>query len=620
MAIFHARSSAGLVKCGLLLIAVSICWILMVTYMHVSSLSAETEGTSVRSSRGRQHGHSGQASSRVRAKSVHGRGHEPLDRDQPASHAAQSLPVFVLEEHHEAVRYWMWALQAGRLPRRSGNTLIHIDAHSDLATPPVDQEFPMFRWPPFVEVAPNRPTHALQIHIDAHSDLATPPVDQEFPMFRWPPFMEVARLMQRNDMFIVSAALTGLFSRIVWIWPTWDRTAILETLHGEATTWNVTVGSWQRPVAPSPGPWSGSTRPRARVVTEEDLCICLQPLNPTAYWLDNALGTYCVRFNSTDDADWPPETTEACPASVSLKAEIYSEEAFLRQAHPGGLFHRVSPQDGFVLDIDEDFYGCEPVAQSLYDVGLQESLLRMLSFWVKKIFCGASAEHEHVSDFLFHTLTQFIKKNKYLCSKMAHASLPDSSKILKNRCLISANRYLTRKLKQKLKSLHTPFVDSVFCPFENEAFYKYLLYQLLRLLSSLTNAQLDSVAEVGICFKTSLSTFEDGEVGHFRLCDGYNRPNYTAVTFYSPDLEDIEARGDRLHRIVGQMGVAPNLVTVCRSMRDGYTPRAHFRQIEASVLNILQARYNKGDTFLQLMYDRDLLGGKSGWWHRHKMP
>ena len=322
-------------------------------------------------------------------------------------------------------------------------------------------------------------------------------------------------------------------------------------------------------------------------------------------------------MNSSDDEDGLPSVAEeaSCPVRLKATVEIYSEDEFLRQARPGGLFQPVSSRQGFLLDIDEDFFGCEPVAQRLYDVHLDQALLDAISSRVGKIFCGGTAEHELLSDYIFNSIIQFLIKNRYVCSKMGHLS--DIYEILRSRCVISVYQHITERLQQKLISMNSLFVDSIFCGSENSMYRKSLLFELIKLLAPLKNVQLQAVAEVGICFQVSVHSFNEAMVGHLRLCDGYNRPNQTVVTFYTPTPDDIAARGKRLHRILGRLDVAPDVVTLCRSVRDGYTPRPHFRQIEDTVLNKLEAKYSESGGSLRVMYDRDLLGGKEGWWHRH---
>ena len=46
----------------------------------------------------------------------------------------QEIPVFTVEEHHEAFIVWNQAAKAGWIPEKE-NCLFHVDTHSDMATP-----------------------------------------------------------------------------------------------------------------------------------------------------------------------------------------------------------------------------------------------------------------------------------------------------------------------------------------------------------------------------------------------------------------------------------------------------------------------------------------------------
>ena len=46
----------------------------------------------------------------------------------------ESVKTFIIEEHHEAFIIWNYAIQQGLIPQ-SGNTLFHVDEHSDMGTP-----------------------------------------------------------------------------------------------------------------------------------------------------------------------------------------------------------------------------------------------------------------------------------------------------------------------------------------------------------------------------------------------------------------------------------------------------------------------------------------------------
>lgn len=44
------------------------------------------------------------------------------------------IPVFIVEEHHEAFIVWQFVIQQGWMPAK-GNCLFHVDEHSDMGTP-----------------------------------------------------------------------------------------------------------------------------------------------------------------------------------------------------------------------------------------------------------------------------------------------------------------------------------------------------------------------------------------------------------------------------------------------------------------------------------------------------
>jgi len=93
----------------------------------------------------------------------------------------QNIPVFTVEEHHEAFIVWNYAAKAGWIPDKE-NCLFHVDAHSDMATPRF-----------------NKSIHELK------SDLS------ELKKFTYKE-LNIAS-------FIVPACYQGLFNQVFWIKP-----------------------------------------------------------------------------------------------------------------------------------------------------------------------------------------------------------------------------------------------------------------------------------------------------------------------------------------------------------------------------------------------------------------
>lgn len=93
----------------------------------------------------------------------------------------QAIPVFVLEEHHEALIAWHYAIRNGLLPP-ANNMLLHLDEHADLAAPRM-----------------RRPL---------------PPLDGDHEQFCRFVFEEIAIFE-----FIVPAIYEGIFDQVYWLLP-----------------------------------------------------------------------------------------------------------------------------------------------------------------------------------------------------------------------------------------------------------------------------------------------------------------------------------------------------------------------------------------------------------------
>lgn len=59
----------------------------------------------------------------------------------------------------------------------------------------------------------------------------------------------------------------------------------------------------------------------------------------------------------------------------------------------------------------------------------------------------------------------------------------------------------------------------------------------------------------------------------------------------------------------------PVLVTICRSMRDGYTNPHQWKHIESGILELLEKSYGK----LDIVYDKNLMGGALGLGHHARV-
>ncbi|XP_035828677.1 uncharacterized protein LOC118478692 [Aplysia californica] len=502
-----------------------------------------------------------------------------------------TLPVYIVEEHHEVIPYWFHAAESGRLPSPKGNTLV-----KQLSPDLVVRNFVFVRFFFFF---------FWLVHVDAHSDMAIPVVSPDFPLFRWPKKSEIPMLMTENDRFIVAASLSGMFSRIVWIWPSWDEEENLKTMYSDHMIVDVTTGTWLRPIAHGSEP----------II---DLCFCVTALNspPSKGLAGDGRYNYCYRFNSSEPRDMLGTniTQAGCLQKMRVRVEVVSETALMRSLK-AGQFEQIEESSGYILDIDEDYFGCEASVLPLYKAGIDEAYIQRISFWVEKLFCGKTIETESAADGIFQMLITFIINSNNKCHFNS-----TSRDIFLHPCGVKLYNILDERIfnVRNRRPKTGLSVEEVFCTIKATSSLKKqhisILSQLLSLLHNLTEPQLHALSEVGVCWYVSPSTFNNDKVHHFKLCDGNNKPNNTMVTFFTPDQWEVRQRSQRLETILQRMTLTPDLVTLCRSVRDGYTPRSRFRQIESSVIGVMRGVYGGEDGGnVNVLYDRDLLGGVYGW-------
>ena len=95
----------------------------------------------------------------------------------------RTIPLVFVDEHHEVVPYWTREIVKGKL-KNKGNILVHVDGHSDLATP-------------------------SNFELISRTKVTT-------DVTKLGPFM------QSNDRFIVPFLLNGIFDGVLWVYPTFS--------------------------------------------------------------------------------------------------------------------------------------------------------------------------------------------------------------------------------------------------------------------------------------------------------------------------------------------------------------------------------------------------------------
>ncbi|KAK2151143.1 hypothetical protein LSH36_374g00033 [Paralvinella palmiformis] len=453
----------------------------------------------------------------------------------------KSIDVFVIEEHHEALSYWHRFAITNKI-NRTGNTLIHIDAHPDMAAPEFLPGMPDFTWS----------TRQQQ----------------------------VIMLMQKNDVFIQGAVMIGMLSHIIWIYPSWDKNYDLN--EHEIFIFEIGILTTKR-----------------NDNNHKIICECRTPVDKYTYQVRAGTKSECS-YSREDDNGSDDEITiekEFCRTKRSLLVEaIVGEVALEALKKSSGLNE---PTD-VILDIDEDFFGCERGGTTLENVRIPWSVVERLDRLTNELLCPKNAIHEEAGDRL---MKGFIADFVRLCRLATESTCNVSSRVIVDR------------VKGSFLKQHR-LTPRMFC--QDRDYSLHLLRNTADVFRTLKYNQLVRLADLGFCLSESPATygFENGNA-EFSVCHGAISANDHLVFIYVPEEEELTKQMSLVRSILARVtAMQPNIVTLCRSVRDGYTPRHLAKRIEGDIVDFFN-RSHEGIKY-NLIYDDNLFGGKEGWHGRYK--
>ena len=257
-----------------------------------------------------------------------------------------------------------------------------------------------------------------------------------------------------------------------------------------------------------------------------------------------------------------------------------------------------------ILDIDEDFFGVELPGKTLVDAELNWNMVLQLQRPLSLLFCPRHIDHERLGNRMMREVIGAVVRR---CRPTVKSD-DDTCRVL-----IGEIRSLVRGVASTYIKQSRP----LFCSGE----FKQLLSVVNELADVLYHFKLNHLRVLrgfGFCLETSPATLHFREVGQGSLgvCMGANHPNSTVVFLHKPDAAEVRARTTQLRKMLERIDARhrPSVVTLCRSVRDGYTPRSLFSSIEANILGIFKHLPGHYD----VVYDENLYGGKGGWPDRHK--
>ena len=389
------------------------------------------------------------------------------------------------------------------------------------------------------------------------------------------------------NLFPQAAALTGLIDHMIWIWPDWDEEEHRE--EEEHMLFNIIIG-----------------------YTEQNhLCVCWkQQKNKENAMKDDwecRVNLNVTEMDVQEVKDLPSIPFESCVIKEHGTFESIRESKAVDFLRSMDLKDNVG---GIILDIDEDYFGCWSDVYDFNDKDVQLEEVEFISDIVSNLFCASNSVEEQLADDVFSALIQTVITLKHKsCSldKQANAEgtcyKDDDIEDLLSSFIFDILTFITNKNQHLL------------CTNE-ERLNVMSIKRLLMFLKDFDIQQLQSLSKIGICFSQSPSVFEFDSGEGLHVCHGFNTPNDSAVSFSFPDNVDIVSQKNALRNIFSSIFRTPDLISVCRSVRDGYTPKEKFTLIESAVLSTVSAVYPSVN-LTSIHFDSNLLGGSLGWPDRH---
>lgn len=374
--------------------------------------------------------------------------------------------------------------------------------------------------------------------------------------------------------------MAGIIDRFIWVWPTWDH----PNHDGHHVSATLSLG------------WAYVTN-EGHITTEKTFCMCiLVGKESDCTSVENA-----EIDSSEEDGEGYKIHAKNCKNKKYVKVDIVHELKVLSLLSTPEW---IDSSENIMLDIDEDYYGCDYAIEPLLKANMSYESINILDETIAAYLCPLSAHQEKESDDILMEIIETVHVQRACMTEPELADTLQCQKISK----LDMVQYFKRLFNEKI-------TDRTINLCENVSSIKIFIKYLLQLLGRLDIEQLRALQSAGFCSMTSSKTLRWYYNEKFGICFGANTPNNTVVIEHVPSTLEITVRTKVLKSMLMKINdYSPQIVTVCRSVRDGYTPRKYFELIEKSVLSTLDETIDKE---LSIHYDEELIGGQLGWPAKH---
>ena len=367
--------------------------------------------------------------------------------------------------------------------------------------------------------------------------------------------------------------MVGLVSRVIWVWPSWDRNYVEQKRSYEVHEMEL---GWF---------WEASDDSK-----EPHFCQC-------ELLTEGGSPKRCFFLNSTAgllDREIEMDV-EACHIERTYTSEHINEHHVVDKVVSEEGW--IDADSSIILDVDEDFFGCESVSQALVGEDMAWTAVEEIDSKLQSFICPKHAGHEDLGDRFLREVVRSLVDHCRWSARNRSCRIPFNDAVDDTHKLV-LSEFIRR--------------PSLFCG-ENDHQIRSAWREVAAAFYKLPPRQTERILGIGFCLSLSMKTlfYGDGR-GGFVICHGLNEPNSSVISYYTPSEEEQQSRMDNFAEVVRTLSKpAPGMATVCRSVRDGYTPRALARQIETHIVKTVQ-RLNDGKLFTTY-YDDELLGSIDGW-------
>ena len=529
------------------------------------------------------------------------RGHNK-QHHQKHQQQQQSIQLNIIEDHQDALNYWLQAIDANIIqPNKGIVTIIHIDAHNDMA-------FPI----------------AKSVRL-----LSNIRIDKQKPKNHNKTFSSYTMPTLENDEFIYAAAMLGIQLRVIYVQPRWNM--VHQRISNKLITphiTKVTIGTAVSPIEVGKKLKKGTATKSSTDAMDDLNCICFLLTHIDGMVDSSSLGnkTNCQSIEEEEQNIQLQICThfiQSMEVIVVNDLDVLATSFDTNNKDKTNAFLNIlngykDVGGGIILDIDLDYFGSVEKIQPM--VPYMDKVTRVISnalgicdnqieLTLKTIFNKPETLEIIALDQMIRTVVQNL-----LVVHVADGGrdIVDSQEDLDNTVSIVSS-YFQQHFQCTLTEKNV--IDFV------------------AVLNDGSKAELIALDRYGICFRENEVTpcFEQGEVDQEDTNDAWTRDGRT-----DPSL-DVQERHQQketvakrirdfsrvLNSFVNVFQMKPNVITLCRSVRDGYVYLEQWKDMEENVMHVLDQLFEKKKDQEKIeivkKYDSRLWGGKGGWVNRNRM-